>query len=340
MARSTHHDLPADVPLCAVRRGGLIESFHRGRYVVCGARGEVLESGGDPGGYVSLRSAAKPLQALPVVTSGAAAAFGLSARELAVVCGSHNGEDGHLSAVRSILEKAGLSERDLQSGAHPPLHAPSADRLRRSGERPRPLHGNCSGKHAGMLAVSVHEGWETGSYRSPDHPVQRLALGVVAGVCNVEPDRISLANDGCGVPAFALPLGSLAAGFARLASGRNLPGELEAAAGEVRAAMGEYPWMVAGTGRFDTQLMQETGLVAKGGAEGVLAVGSPDGWGLAIKVSDGSGRAVAPVACSLLRRRGIELPERAEDRELANLHGEVVGEMLPLVREAAGEGST
>jgi L-asparaginase II len=98
--------------------------------------------------------------------------------------------------------------------------------------------------------------------------------------------------------------------------------------------------MVAGTGRLDTDLMQETGLVAKGGAEGVLAVGSPDGWGLAIKVSDGSGRSVAPVARSLLRRRGVELPERAEDRELANLHGEVVGQVLPLVREAGEEGST
>ncbi|MDQ3862808.1 MAG: asparaginase, partial [Actinomycetota bacterium] len=288
--------LPRDAPVAAVRRGALVESVHRGRLAVCDPDGNLLEAVGDPEAYIYARSSAKPFQALPLVLSGAAEAFGLTDRELAVACASHNAEEPHLAAVRSILKKAGLTEDDLQSGAHPPMYGPEAAKLIQSGEEPRPIHSNCSGKHAGMLAVCVHEGYETATYRDPDHPLQRRILSLIAEVCGLREDEVLLAGDNCGVPAFALPLRSFATGLARLTTGDALPGELAGAALRIRDAMREHPYMVAGTGRLDTDLMDSTDLLVKGGAEAVLAAGSQDGWGMALKISDGSERAVRPVA--------------------------------------------
>jgi L-asparaginase II len=322
--------LPEDVPLAAVTRGALVESVHRGRLVVCEPDGNVLEAVGDPEAYIYARSSAKPFQGLPLVHSGAADAFGLTNRELAVVCASHNAEEPHLVAVRSILEKAGLTEDDLQSGAHPPLYEPEADKLIRSGEVPRPIHGNCSGKHAGMLAVCVHEGYETATYRDPAHPLQRRILGLIAEVCGLREDEALVASDNCGVPAFALPLRSFATGLARLATGNALPDELALAALRIGEAMREHPFMVAGSGRFDTDLMESTDLLVKGGAEAVLAVGSQDGWGMALKVSDGAVRAVRPAALAALGSMGVEVPEVVSD--VRDLNGEKVGEIWPLIQ--------
>jgi L-asparaginase II len=284
---------------------------------------------GDPEGYVYARSSAKPFQALPLVLSGTVDAFGLTDAELAVACASHNAEEPHLRAVRSILEKAGLSEDDLQNGAHPPLYAPAAMELACGGEEPRDIHGNCSGKHAGMLAVCVHEGWATGGYRNPGHPLQVWILEIVARVCGVEPDEILLGGDGCGVPSFGMPLENLATGFARLATGA-LPGDLAEAANKVRGAMREHPYMVGGTERFDTAVMRGTDLVCKSGAETVFGAGSPEGWGLALKISDGGMRALHPAALAALSRRGVEVPGESGSFPVRDLHGEVVGESVPL----------
>jgi L-asparaginase II len=322
--------LPEDAPLAAVTGGALVESVHRGRLVVCDPDGKVLEAVGDPEAYIYARSSAKPFQALPLVDSGAADAFGLTDRELAVVCASHNAEEPHLAAVRSILEKAGLTEDDLQSGAHLPLYEPEADKLIRSGEVPRPIHGNCSGKHAGMLAVCVHEGYETAAYRDPAHPLQRRILGLIAEVCGLREDEVLVAGDNCGVPAFALPLRSLATGLARLATGNAIPEELALAALRIGDAMREQPFMVAGSGRFDTDLMESTDLLVKGGAEAVLAVGSRNGWGMALKVSDGAVRAVRPAALAALGGMGVEVPEAVSD--VRDLYGEKVGEIRPLIQ--------
>jgi L-asparaginase II len=228
------------------------------------------------------------------------------------------------------LEKAGLTEDDLQSGSHPPLYEPEADKLIRSGEVPRPIHGNCSGKHAGMLAVCVHEGYETATYRDPAHPLQRRILGLIAEVCGLREDEVLVASDNCGVPAFALPLRSFATGLARLATGNALPDELALAALRIGDAMREHPFMVAGTGRFDTALMESTDLLVKGGAEAVLAVGSQHGWGMALKVSDGSVRAVRPAALAALGGMGVEVPEVVSD--VRDLYGEKVGEIWPLIQ--------
>ena len=321
--------LPEDAPLAAVTRGALLESVHRGRLAVCDPAGNVLEAVGDPEAYIYARSSAKPFQALPLVLSGAADAFGLTDSELAVACASHNAEEPHLAAVRSILKKADLNEDDLQSGVHLPLYEPEADRLIRSGEEPRPIHSNCSGKHAGMLAVCVHDGYETATYRDAGHPLQRRILGLIAEVSGLREDEVLVAGDNCGVPAFALPLRSFAAGLARIATGEALPEEVASAALRIKNAMREHPFMVAGTGRFDTELMDSTDLLVKGGAEAVLAVGSQEGWGLALKISDGSGRAVRPAALAALGGRGIDVPETVSS--VHGLHGEAVGEIGPWI---------
>jgi L-asparaginase II len=321
--------LPEDAPLAAVRRGALVESVHRGRLAVCDAERDVLGAAGDTGSYIYARSAAKPFQALPLVLSGAADAFGLTDEELAVACASHNAEEAHLSAVGSILEKAGLDEKVLQSGAHPPMYGPEAAKLVRRGEEPRPIHGNCSGKHAGMLAVCVREGYETTSYRDPGHPLQRHILGLIAEICGLRDDEVLVAGDDCGVPAFALPLESFATGLARFATGEGMPDELASAALRIGAAMRAHPFMVAGTGRLDTELMERTDLMVKGGAEAVLAAGSPEGWGLALKISDGAHRAVRPAALAALGGMGVEVED--EGSTLLGLHGETVGEIRPLI---------
>jgi L-asparaginase II len=321
--------LPEDVPLAAVRRGALVESVHRGRLAVCDPEGNLLDAAGDPEAYLYPRSSMKPFQALPLVLSGTADDFGLTDEELAVACASHNAEGPHLAAVRSILEKAGLTEEDLQSGAHLPLYDPAADKLLCSGEDPRPIHGNCSGKHAGMLAVCVHEGYETATYRDPDHPLQRRILGLIAEVCDLREDEVLVAGDNCGVPAFALPLRSFATGLARIATGERLSEEIAVAALRVRDAMRDHPFMVAGTGRFDTELMDCTDLLVKGGAEAVLAVGSQEGWGMALKISDGAERAVRPAGLAALAGRGVEVPGPIST--MRGLHGEAVGEIGPLI---------
>ncbi len=322
--------LPEDAPVAAVTRGALLESVHRGRLAVCDPDGNVIEAVGDPEAYIYARSSAKPLQALPLVLSGAAEAFGLTDSELAVACASHNAEEPHLAAVRSILKKAGLTEDDLQSGTHLPLYEPEAYELIRSGGEPRPVHGNCSGKHAGMLAVCVHEGYETATYRDPGHPLQRRILSLIAEVCGMREDEVLVAGDNCGVPAFALPLRSFATGLARIATGDALPDELAGAALRIRDAMREHPFMVAGTGRLDTDLMNSTDLLVKGGAEAVLAVGSQDGWGMALKISDGATRAVRPAALAVLGGMGVEVPDAVSS--VRGLRGETVGEIWPLIQ--------
>ncbi len=285
---------------------------------------------GDAWGYAYARSSAKPFQVVPLILSGAADALGLTDEELAVACASHNAEEPHLGAVGSILRKARLSEEDLQNGTHPPLYAPAAAALVRRGEQPKSIHGNCSGKHAGMLAVCVHEGWETDGYRDPDHPLQRWILAIVGRFCGLEGGEILLGGDGCGVPAFGMPLKNLATGFARLATSDNLPDDLAEAAGRIRRVMREHPYMVAGTGRFDTAVMGGTDLVSKSGAEAVYGAGSPEGWGLALKISDGGSRALRPAALTILARRGVDVPGAPASRPVRDLHGEAVGTVVPL----------
>jgi L-asparaginase II len=187
-----------------------------------------------------------------------------------------------------------------------------------------------------MLAVCAHAGWDPAGYRDAEGPLQTLVRRTVAKLCGIQPEEVRLAGDGCGVPVFALPLESLALGFARLAAGgaEDFPEDLLEAVARVRDAMREYPGMVAGTGCFDTRLMEGTDLIAKSGAEGIFAAASPvePGWGLALKISDGSSRAVAPAVLASLAERGVRVLEEMKIQTVTDLHGAKVGKVAPLAQ--------
>lgn len=310
--------LAGAVPLVEVRRNGRLDCIHAGWIAVADASGSLVFSLGDPTS-VYPRSSAKPIQALPLVDSGAADALGLTDEELAVCTASHAAEDFHVEAVRRVLGKAGWDARALQCGAHAPLR----DACLPAGV----LDNNCSGKHAGMLAVCRHEGWDPAQYLSHEHPVQQAIKARFEALAEA---RLGWAVDGCGAPAWYMPLGTLAATFARLPQ--------DPAGSRILGVMRSNPRMVAGTGRRDTLLMEATGgrIVSKGGAEGVTAGCAPErGIGWALKIADGNSRAVAPALIRLLERLELLSPEEAEAiahlgrPELKNHAGAVVGEIVP-----------
>ena len=322
------------VPMVKVGRGDAVESVHYGAAAVVDSRGEVLASVGSPEALSFLRSAAKPFQAIPIISSGAADRYGFTPREIAVIASSHNGEKIHLDPVRSILRKIRCRQEDLRCGAHSPFYPPAAAELARSGRRPSVLHNNCSGKHAGMLALARHLGKPVRGYLSPKHPVQEAILDVVSRYTSAPERAILRGIDGCSAPTFALSLRQAALGFARLMDPRyGRPEEREAAA-RVAAAMRGHPEMVGGTGRLCTVLMREVGnsFIAKIGAEGYYGMAYREGnrgVGIALKISDGNGeRARTTATVEILL--GLGLIDRAKgDRILA-------GQRLPLVRNVRG----
>ncbi|MCR4426837.1 MAG: asparaginase [Firmicutes bacterium] len=295
-------------PLVSVIRGDLVESVHRGDVAVVDAAGALLYSVGDPDYVTYWRSSAKPIQVLPIIASGAADRFGLTPRELAVMAASHGGEDFHIEAVASVLSKIGLSERDLKCGRHAPVNRAQAIRLIRERREATEIYNNCSGKHAGMLALAVHSGYSIEDYFKVDHPVQREMVRTVSEVCEMPEGQIALGIDGCGVTVFGMPIVAMARAYARLADPAFLPASLQSPAARVTQAMMSYPEMVAGTGEFTTRLIQTArgALFAKNGAEGVYCIGVPGrGMGIAVKIEDGNARAYRPVVMEILRQLGI-----------------------------------
>lgn len=331
-------------PLVEVTRAGLVESAHCGSIAVCGADGRLIAGWGDPDRVCFLRSTAKPLQALPVVRSGVLDHFELDDRDLALMCASHSGSDRHADRTASILERIGLGPGALACGTHTPYDAETARRLAGVEGEPSPLRHNCSGKHAGMLALAIHLGQPADTYLEGEGQVQKLMLASVAELTGLAPDRIGLGTDGCSAPNFAVPLAGAAAAFARLAeSAADREGSPEMH--RIYHAMVSNPELVAGEGRFDTNLMQVSGgrILAKGGAEGCLALAVPLGdnrrkgpaLGIMIKIADGDGRgrAVPVVAVEVLRQLGLlsdnELDDlrRYDRRPLVNYRGLTVGEI-------------
>ncbi len=306
------------VPLVEVWRGETVESVHYGGIAVVDSAGRAVAAVGDPGEVTFLRSAAKPAQVLPLLASGAAERFGFGDDEIAVMIGSHNGEPVHVAAVRSILGKIGLDERALRCGAHPPFHRPSAAALRSSGVVPAAVHNNCSGKHAGMLALAVHLGAPVATYLEGSHPVQARVRAAVETLAGLEPGGARTAVDGCSAPNFAMPLRHAALLFARLVDPAGVAEGLAGAARRAVGAMRRHPEMVAGTDRLCTELMRARpgGLIAKIGAEGVYGLGferDGAGVGIALKISDGEGRrARHSAALETLRQLGALAPEEAE----------------------------
>ncbi len=321
--------------LLEVLRGELVESRHRGAVAVADADGRILLALGDVGQHVFPRSAVKAMQALPLIESGAADAFGLNQAEIAVACGSHSGDDIHVSTARSILAKTRLTEADLACGAHWPMSEEAARQLARRGVQPGPIHNNCSGKHAGMLATALHLGLATRGYEQASHPIQQAVAAAIAETCGVSFESNDIATDGCSVPTFALPLSSLAAGFARLISGKGLPPSREAAAKRLVGACLAEPVLVAGEGRFDTIAMRGLAPLAftKGGAEGVhCAALVSAGFGIAVKMDDGAKRGAEATLAHLLaaflpRARSVLGAYLSGD--IRNWKGRKVGQQRP-----------
>ncbi len=317
--------------LVEVLRGDTVESRHRGALAVLDADGATVASIGDIERPIFARSAVKVLQALPLVSSGAADRLGLNDEELAIACASHNGEPAHTQVVARMLAKAGLDLAALECGTHPPKREADVGALAVQGRPPDALNNNCSGKHAGFLclACALHGGaGGNGSlnlrqyargYVAPEHPVMREVTGALQAATGFDLARAARGVDGCSIPTFGIPLRNLALAFARVATATGLSEGHARAAKRLRQAVAKAPFMVAGTDRFDTQVMQRLGerVFCKVGAEGVYCAALPQrGLGVAIKIDDGNTARAAEVVMAAL----IEAFVGLDDGDAALMH--------------------
>jgi L-asparaginase II len=321
--------------LVEVTRGALVESVHRGALAMVRADGTTVASLGDVERQLYPRSSLKPIQALPLVESGAADAFGLSDKEIALACASHSGEPMHTSRVAAWLNKIDCRETDLACGPQPPRFEPVWIDMVRHGYRAGRIHNNCSGKHTGFLTVARHWGIATDGYEHHDHPVQRAVAKTLTELAGLD-GELAWGVDGCAAPNFALPLAGFARALARLGDPSALPDTRGAAARRIVLAMIAHPELVAGTGRSDTILMQAASgrAATKAGAEGFYGAIVPEaGLGIAVKIDDGAGRAAETVIAAMLDKLGL-LPNLTPARALVrapvlNTRNETVGERRP-----------
>ncbi len=332
--------------LADVVRGGVVESRHMGNVAVVDGAGTLVAKVGNPDTVTFLRSSAKPFQSIPLVSSGAADRFGFSNQEIAIACGSHNGEPLHTQTVESMLRKIGLSSADLKCGLHEHYDKMVANEQKRFGQPPHVLQNNCSGKHAGMLCLARHLDVPIATYISLQHPVQELSRAAVAEFAGVASDLMPGATDGCGIPTFALPLRTMASMFAQLVCRTQVSDNSAAAAKRIVEAMTAHPEYVGADHEFDTELMRKTHgrIISKMGAEGMWCAGVlPDrnggrGLGIAIKIGDGSARARSLIAIEVLNQ--LQLLSTLEVSALShfsnsairNNRGEIVGSVQPTVR--------
>jgi L-asparaginase II len=294
----------ANPVLIEVLRGAIVESAHRGAVAIFDADGGSVFEIGDTSKPVFPRSAVKVIQALPLVESGAADAYGFGNRELALACASHSGEEAHVELARSMLARAGLDETALECGAHWPDHEPTIA-LARAGKVPGALHNNCSGKHSGFLCTCVHLGIAHPGYVRPDHPEQELVRDAMQSVTGAVHGADERATDGCSIPTYAVPLRSFALGFARMVTTTGFGPERAKAARRLLAACMAEPFFVGGTGSAELAVMEAAPgrIFAKGGAEGVYCAAIPElGLGIALKCDDGAGRAAEAVVAAVLAR--------------------------------------
>jgi L-asparaginase II len=313
-ARNQPGDPLAEVPpvvppvIIEVTRGSLVESRHLASLAVVDPEGRVVLRAGDLERLVYPRSAIKPVQALALVETGAAEAYGLGDREIALACASHNGEPRHVELASAWLGTIGCSVDDLECGTQMPYGERDTAALFRAGQQPSAAYNNCSGKHAGFLSVARHLGHPTAGYIRYEHPVQQRILGLLEGMTGLDLGEAPWGTDGCGVPTIGMPLGNLALAMARLADPADQPEPRQAACARVRRAMAAEPFLVAGSGRFCSRVMAQTGESAliKTGAEGVYCGTLTDlGLGVALKVHDGATRAAEVLMGEVLRRFGL-----------------------------------
>jgi L-asparaginase II len=304
-------------------RGDWVESVHQVSVAVVNGQGRLVARAGDPGLSTFWRSAAKPFQAMPMVADGAADRFGFSPRELALTCASHSSEPVHLEVAESMLRKVGLTERALACGVHPPLSPAVAESVLRHGIVMTPRWSNCSGKHAGMLAMALHHDWALAGYEGREHPLQRRILAEVVRWTGCPEESLHFGVDGCTVVCFGLPLQGMALAYARFAASE------EPAAVRLRESMASFPELIAGQGRLETDLGQATaGLaIAKVGADGIYCAALPHAeLGVALKVHDGDMRSSGPALLAVLRALGSRFDLGFDARELppeVTRHGEL-----------------
>ena len=337
-------EIPIAEPLVEVKRGSITESRHRGHIVVVDPEGNIIASLGAPENVTYLRSSAKPFQALPLLTTGAADHFGFTDREVALACGSHNGEPIHTELAASMLKKIGFGIEALHCGAHEPYGTQAALDLRARGEQPNALHNNCSGKHAGMLAVALHTGAPIENYESPENPIQKAIADVVSRFSGVAVTDMAVGIDGCAVPVFGLTMKAMALAYARLVSPpASFDQKTRDACERIVRVMSAYPELIGGTSdRLDTEIMRAAPrrLVSKVGAEGVYTAGIkpseewPQGFGIALKIEDGDDKRARPtVVIESLRQLGVLRDESLEAVAkyaffpLKNRRGDLVGEI-------------
>ncbi|MFN9104100.1 MAG: asparaginase [Betaproteobacteria bacterium] len=337
--------MTANPVLVQALRGGIVESHHRGAIAVIDADGAVHTAVGDIDRPIFPRSAVKVLQALPLVAGGAAERYGLTDAELALACASHGGQPEHAATAAAMLAKAGVDAMALECGTHWPYHDASIKAMAAAGDKPSALHNNCSGKHSGFVCVGCLMAAERGAdaraflrgYVTPEHPVMQEVTAALQAATGHDLARTARGTDGCSIPTYAIPLRKLAHAFARVATGVGLsPGHARAAR-RLREAVAAAPFMVAGSGRFDTRVMEALGARAfcKVGAEGVHCAALPElGLGVAIKMDDGNtARAVEVAMASVLQQllapagaAGALLAELA-DLPLRNWNGIEVGRL-------------
>jgi L-asparaginase II len=292
--------------IAEVTRGGIVESRHAGAFAVVNGEGKIVKSAGDFASPIFPRSAIKAFQCVPLIDSGAADHFGFTEEEIALACSSHNGEPEHVRVARSILEKAGEMEDHFECGAHWPTETNARNDMVRAGVEPSQVHNNCSGKHAGMLALSRQLAADPKDYVKIEHPVQQAIAKTIADYCEVDVGTLTFGIDGCSVPTWAYPLSNMALGFAKLT---------ETPTGKrIIEAVRKHPFMVAGTNRFDTKLMQAVPRVfVKTGAEGVYCGCIPHAHlGIALKCDDGATRAAEIAMAALLASLDVWTVEEKE----------------------------
>ena len=324
--------------LVNVTRGNLIESRHYGHISVVDNKGVIIASVGDPFYRTYLRSSAKPLQTLAVVMSGAADKYKFTDSELAVMSASHYGEPCHREAVLSILTKIGCTSKDLLCGSTYSLNNDYALEMATNGHKADPLFSDCSGKHAGMLAVCKVKGWDIANYSDESHPLQSYILEIVSIICDINTEEIDIAIDGCGAPVHGMPLYNMAMAFARLATPDGLPDNMANACHRVYKAMTNFPIMVSGKGGVCTELIKNSNgkLIGKIGGEAVYVVGVKEyRLGIAIKLEDGNLWRIAPAVIHTLKELKVLNDEELNNlsqflvMENKNKHGNVVGEVFP-----------
>jgi L-asparaginase II len=299
---------PDGEPLVEVTRGDIVESVHRIAACATDARGSVLLKIGNIDAPIFLRSTAKPFIAAAIMAAGAREAFGFEPQEIAVIAASHSGEPFHVAAVRSILRKIGMEESALQCGTHLPYNEAVARAMQRTGEAPTAVYNNCSGKHAGILALCKLMGADPATYLARENPAELRILELCARLSGDDASTWPVGVDGCGIPVYATPLRNAALSFARFAAPDGVDARDAAALVEVRDAMIAFPEYIAGTGEFDAALMHAGGgaIACKAGAEGVQGVAAIDAkLGYVGKVIDGASRGRAPSTVAALHALGV-----------------------------------